>query len=172
MGRRSSSANRLIVASGASFTAPSASPCIPTQIARLLSPGRARATAASNIASICASSRPLVSGIPGTAIALPFPKLGPGAGGGVGGSGTRPCARGSLPATGCFSRLASRQAEYQQERSRWPIASHGRRSCRGLSSNGTENLHKGLQASSIPVAPGSRSGLNSPRATMSGMVKA
>ncbi len=43
---------------------------------------------------------------------------------------------------------------------------------RGLSSNGTENLHKGLQASSIPVAPGSRSGLNSPRATMSGMVKA
>ena len=47
-----------------------------------------------------------------------------------------------------------------------------RRQARGLSSNGTENLHKGLQASSIPVAPGSRSGLNSPRATMSGMVKA
>ena len=44
---------------------------------------------------------------------------------------------------------------------------------RGLSSNGTENLHKAhLQASSIPTAPGSRSGRSSPRATMSGMVKA
>jgi len=44
---------------------------------------------------------------------------------------------------------------------------------RGLSSNGTENLHKArLQASSMPVTLGSRSGRSSPRATMSGMVKA
>lgn len=43
----------------------------------------------------------------------------------------------------------------------------------GLSSNGTENLHKArLQASSMPVTLGSRSGRSSPRATMSGMVKA
>ena len=44
---------------------------------------------------------------------------------------------------------------------------------RGLSSNGTENLHKDLgHASSIPMAFGSRSGLSSPRATVSGSVKA
>ena len=44
---------------------------------------------------------------------------------------------------------------------------------RGVSSNGTENLHKArLQASSMPVTLGSRSGRSSPRATMSGMVKA
>ncbi len=44
---------------------------------------------------------------------------------------------------------------------------------RGLSSNGPENLHKGLDhAPSMPIAFGSRSGLSSPRATMSGSVKA
>lgn len=42
---------------------------------------------------------------------------------------------------------------------------------RGLSSNGTENLHRARpHASSMPVAPGSRSGRSSPRATMSGIV--
>jgi len=44
---------------------------------------------------------------------------------------------------------------------------------RGLSSNRTENLHKGYcHASSMPTALGSRNGRSSPRATMSGMVKA
>ncbi len=44
---------------------------------------------------------------------------------------------------------------------------------RGSSSNGTENLHKArFQGSSMPVAPGSRSGRSSPRATVSGIVNA
>jgi hypothetical protein len=47
---------------------------------------------------------------------------------------------------------------------------------RGLSSNGTENLHKGLMrrvhGSSIEAVAGFRSGLSSPRVTASGSVKA
>ena len=43
---------------------------------------------------------------------------------------------------------------------------------RGLSSNGTENRHKLVHASSTPAVWGSRSGLSSPLATVSGSVKA
>ena len=43
---------------------------------------------------------------------------------------------------------------------------------RGLSSSGTENLHKVGHASSMPAAFGSPSGLSSPSATVSGNVKA
>ena len=42
----------------------------------------------------------------------------------------------------------------------------------GLSSNGTENTHKLAYRSSIPAVRGSRSGLSSPRAMISGSVKA
>ena len=42
----------------------------------------------------------------------------------------------------------------------------------GLSSNGTENRHKLVHASSTPAVCGSRSGLSSPLATVSGSVKA
>lgn len=41
-----------------------------------------------------------------------------------------------------------------------------------LSSNGTENTHKLAYRSSIPAVRGSRSGLSSPRAMISGRVKA
>lgn len=41
-----------------------------------------------------------------------------------------------------------------------------------LSSNGTENTHKLAYRSSIPAVRGSRSGLSSPRAMISGSVKA
>jgi DNA invertase Pin-like site-specific DNA recombinase len=43
---------------------------------------------------------------------------------------------------------------------------------RALSSNGTENTHKLAYRSSIPAVRGSRSGLSSPRAMISGSVKA
>ena len=43
---------------------------------------------------------------------------------------------------------------------------------RALSSNGTENSHKLAYRSSIPAVLGSRSGLSSPRAMISGRVKA
>ncbi|WP_374819030.1 IS110 family transposase [Brucella grignonensis] len=43
---------------------------------------------------------------------------------------------------------------------------------RALSSNGTENTHKLAYRSSIPAVRGSRSGLSSPRAMISGRVKA
>jgi hypothetical protein len=43
---------------------------------------------------------------------------------------------------------------------------------RGLSSNGTENRHKLVHASSTPAVCGSRNGLSSPLATVSGSVKA
>jgi hypothetical protein len=46
------------------------------------------------------------------------------------------------------------------------------RRCRRLSSNGTENRHKLVHASSTPAVCGSRSGQSSPLATVSGSVKA
>ncbi|WP_155647205.1 hypothetical protein [Erythrobacter donghaensis] len=62
-------------------------------------------------------------------------------------------------------------ADFYSERRGYLVEASDR--FRGLSSNGTENLHKArLQASSMPVTLGSRSGRSSPRATMSGMVKA
>jgi hypothetical protein len=52
------------------------------------------------------------------------------------------------------------------------VAREALRPDRALSSNGTENTHKLAYRSSIPAVRGSRSGLSSPRAMISGSVKA
>ena len=53
-----------------------------------------------------------------------------------------------------------------------PSATPDNSNSRALSSNGTENTHKLAYRSSIPAVRGSRSGLSSPRAMISGSVKA